>query len=95
MTIPTNIGELICAATLAKGAVDRIHDLSSLDSAQRALGYYGRLLLQATPADHELLSQIRDDRDQPLPKLTALHTRYLDHWAVLYTQVHATKPLAA
>ena len=88
---PTSRDTLLHAAFCAEGAIERIHDLTSLETASQALLHYEKTLLDATP-DVQLAA-----RDWALveglvvPTVFALTNTYLTTWRQLYLAVHAAQ----
>jgi hypothetical protein len=82
--------QLLQAAYLAEGAIERIHDLTSLDTATMALLHFERLLIRAdhgTQEDADALS-LRENAE-PAPTLLRLTEAHLNAWKTLYLRIHA------
>lgn len=83
--------KLLQAAYLAQGAIERIHDLTSLDTATMALLHFERLLIRA---DYGTQGAARDlglrENGEPAPTLMALTTAHLEAWKRLYFEIHAS-----
>lgn len=88
---PTTPDSLLHAAFIAEGAIERIHDLTSLDTASQALLHYERTLLDATP-DMQVAARDRAFVDGlVVPTVFALTSNYLTAWRQLYQAAHATR----
>lgn len=81
---------IIQSAYLAQWAIERIHDLTSLETAADALKHHGRVLLEQSPEVHALICSVKDDLDKPIPTFQQLHARFLEEWERLYTRVHGS-----
>ena len=86
---PTTPDTLLHAAFIAEGAIERIHDLTSLETASQALLHYEKTLLDATP---DVQTDARDRafvEGLAVPTVFALTNSYITAWRRLYRQVHA------
>jgi hypothetical protein len=82
--------QLLQAAYLAEGAIERIHDLTSLDTATMALLHFERLLIRADHGVQEAADALSwRENGEPAPTLLRLTETHLDAWKALYLQLHA------
>jgi len=89
---PTTPDALLYAVFTAEGAIERIHDLTSLETASQALLHYEQTLLDCPP-DVQLDALGRAFHQQiAIPTVYELTNRYLTAWRQLYVAVHATSP---
>lgn len=88
---PTTPDTLLHAAFLAEGAMERIHDLTSLETASQALLHYEKVLLDAAP---DIQIEARDQAFMDglaIPTVFALTSSYIDAWRKLYLAIHAAQ----
>lgn len=86
---PTTADALLCAVFVAEGAIERIHDLTSLEMASMALLHYEKTLLDCAPeVQLDALGRAFHD-GVAIPTVYTLTNRYLTAWRQLYMAVHA------
>lgn len=85
----TNADRIKQAAYLAMGAIERIHDLYSLECAGHALIHYERVVLMAPLEDYRAATALPDEDGSIVPGIVAMTERYLGAYNALYVQVHA------
>ena len=88
---PTSPDTLLHAAFCAEGAIERIHDLSSLETAAQALLHYEKTLLDCAPdvqleaADRAFVEGLA------IPTVFALTNSYITAWRQLYLAAHGAR----
>lgn len=87
---PTTPDALLHAAFTAEGAIERIHDLTSLETASQALLHYEKTLLDATPDVQLEARDVAFIQSLAIPTVYALTNAYLGAWRAIYLSVHAT-----
>jgi hypothetical protein len=89
---PTTPDALLCAVFTAEGAIENIHDLTSLELDSQALLHYEQTLLDCPP-DVQLDALGQAFHQQiAIPTVYELTSRYLTAWRRLYVAVHAASP---
>lgn len=89
-TATTAPHDVLWAAFTAEGAIEAIHDLTSLETASKALLNYEKVLLDASPeAQLEARQQAFED-GLTIPTVFALLHAYTTAWKALYLSIHAT-----
>ena len=91
----TNADRIKQAAYLALGAIERIHDITSLEFAGHALINYERVVLLAPMEDYRAATALPDEDGAVVPGIVAMTERYLHAYNALYVQVHAPDCLEA
>ena len=67
------------AAYLAQDCLDRVHDLTSLETAGQAINHYSQVLAQTSPLDQKLTKEVYGD----IPSLSFLLQSFKDAGADL------------
>ena len=82
------VTRLIVAAYTAEGAIERIHDLTSLEVAARAMEHLAKVMIETPPPVHEAAFASLDPRGRRPPTLADLHVAFLGAVGRLHRQVH-------
>lgn len=86
---PTTPDALLYAAFTAEGAIECIHDLTSLETASQALLFYEKTLLDATPDEQLEARDLAFIQGIAIPTVYGLTNAYLNAWRALYIAVHS------